>query len=253
MDPNYQPHEIEWNSKKIANIWGYYSTHDEYDDTYFSKHSGRRVLDVIASYVSFNRNLTLDFGCGRGDMLKYLVERGVECQGLEFSKESIEVALRTVGNNPRFRGVVYAENLPSSLPDESFDIVLLIEVIEHLFEDQLLPTFNEIYRLLRPGGKVVVTCPHAEDLNNHAVRVHCPECGATFHRWQHMRSVTPESLSHMLEQACLIPLVCHPIDFGSLDMSLVERTINRLRAGYRALRGKNVVQKLPHLVYIGMK
>ncbi len=248
----YHPHDIEWTPEKVANIWGYYSNHLDKEDAYFSRHSGMRILDYIQSYIPLAGKLVLDFGCGRGDMLKYLVAKSVECQGLEFSKASIAVALNNVGTSPYFRGVVYADSVPSTLPEAGFDVVILIEVVEHLFNDQLLPTFKEAHRLLRPGGFLVVTCPHAEDLSHYFVHIHCPDCGSTFHRWQHMRSVTPESLTNLINEVGFQTISCRPVDF-SASRSLFFRLVNRLRFGYRRLRGKTMAQKLPHLAYIGRK
>lgn len=51
-------------------------------------------------------------------------------------------------------------------------------------------------RVLRPGGRFVLTTPHEEDLGAH--KVACPECGAVFHRVQHLESVDAASLRALL-------------------------------------------------------
>lgn len=248
----YKPHDVDWTPEKIDNIWGYYSSHPEYDETYFSRHSGMRILNYIQRNIPLAGKFVLDFGCGRGDMLKYLVEKGIECQGLEFSKTSIEVALNFIGVNPSFHGIVHADAIPTLLPEASFDVVMLIEVVEHLFDDQLSPTFEEAYRLLRPGGILVITCPHAENLSHSLVRVHCPDCGGTFHRWQHMRSVTPEGLTSLLKAVGFETISCQPVDFGVPKILLLQ-LVDRVRFVYRKLCGKTISKKLPHLAYIGRK
>lgn len=43
----------------------------------------------------------------------------------------------------------------ASLPDEYFDLVCSISVVEHIPADQLTAVFREIHRVLRPGGLVV--------------------------------------------------------------------------------------------------
>ena len=50
-------------------------------------------------------------------------------------------------------------------PDESFDVVLFCEIIEHLLSDPVHPLL-EIRRVLRPGGMVVVTTPNVVRLEN---------------------------------------------------------------------------------------
>ena len=74
-----------------------------------------------------------------------------------------------------------------------------------------MPTLREVYRVLRPGGYEVATTPHAEELA--ANMQHCPDCGATFYRWQHMRSVTATTLSGWMQEAGFQEVVCRPVYF----------------------------------------
>lgn len=50
-------------------------------------------------------------------------------------------------------------------PDESFDVILFCEVIEHMTHDPLL-ALREINRVLRPGGRLILTTPNAARLEN---------------------------------------------------------------------------------------
>jgi len=70
--------------------------------------------------------------------------------------------------------------------NEQFDVVLLIEVVEHLRSDILDATLREIHRVMRPGGVLLITTPNNEDLSRSMK--FCPDCGAIFHEWQHVRA-----------------------------------------------------------------
>lgn len=91
----------------------------------------------------------LDVGCGNGYLLTQLAERidahlyGVDVYRLETEKWTYEMADLTKG-------------LP--FDDGSFDVVILGEVIEHVPDPDFL--LEEIWRTLRPGGKVIVTTPN---------------------------------------------------------------------------------------------
>ncbi|MFQ5923137.1 MAG: class I SAM-dependent methyltransferase, partial [Anaerolineales bacterium] len=148
MTPHYRPHQIRWTPEKVGSLWSYYSSNPAYDETYFSKHTGRSILRYIQSHIPLGDGRILDFGCGKGHMLRLLLDSGYVCQGLEFSPQSAELAEETIGEHPLFEGVIRGQSYPTPVPDSSFNTVLLIEVLEHLFDEQLLPTLEEIRRVL---------------------------------------------------------------------------------------------------------
>lgn len=167
---------------------------------------------------------------------------------MEFSSESADLAERNIGQHPLFGGIIRCQAIPVPISDASIDVVLLIEVLEHLFDDQVQPTLRDIYRILRPGGYVVATTPHAEDLSLNML--HCPECGCTYHRWQHMRSVSAEDLSGWMNEVGFEQLVCQATYFEPA-LSRADNLIHRLQSWYGQLRRQPL--PLPHLIYIGRK
>ena len=196
-------HKILWTDDKISRLWNYYSRSRIASDLYFSKVYGGFVLQRSQLPASASLRV-LDFGCGPGHIWDHIQRFGKKWRytGLDFSADSV-MALQTRGaSKPGFEGAVHAANLPSHLQSASFDAVLLLEVIEHLTDDQLHSTIAEIKRLLRPGGRLVVSTPHAEDLERETQ--YCPECGAVFHRWQHMRSWTEDSLQSVMAKHDLV-------------------------------------------------
>ena len=60
----------------------------------------------------------LELGCGRGDLLAHLFDRGFAAEGIEPSEESARVSRERFAGNPLFRGVA---STPSDLADGSFD------------------------------------------------------------------------------------------------------------------------------------
>jgi SAM-dependent methyltransferase len=63
-----------------------------------------------------------------------------------------------------------AQTQKFSLPDGSVDLVLFTEVIEH-FSGSPAPALNEIKRVLRPGGKLIITTPNISNLANRLRRL----------------------------------------------------------------------------------
>src|SRR5262245_31983936 len=92
-----------------------------------------------------------DVGCGVDALfLKRLVPRTRSRVGLDYQEVSEEVP------GTQFFKVDVTGAFP--LPDGDFDHVTLLAVIEHLADPS--PVFKEAYRILAPGGSLIVTWPH---------------------------------------------------------------------------------------------
>ena len=112
--------------------------------------AGRRhiVLDELARYECTGK--ILDLGCGTGGVLSHLGRFGA-AYGIDPSREAIHYCQQ--------RGLVTAISSGMDLPfaDETFNAVLVLDVIEHIDDDVAL--LREVRRVLSPTGIVVVTVP----------------------------------------------------------------------------------------------
>ena len=110
------------------------------------------------------------------------------------------------------------DELPSSLPEGKFDLTFCIEVIEHLLEEWVDGTFEELYRVTKPGGSVIVSTPCNEDLSHAAT--FCPFCESEFHKVQHQRTWSPQQLSESLKQAGFEVDFCQGINISNFQNML---------------------------------
>jgi 2-polyprenyl-3-methyl-5-hydroxy-6-metoxy-1,4-benzoquinol methylase len=113
---------------------------------------------VVASAEPYRRtNRWLDFGFGEGALLTAAEQRSWSCYGIEASPHALEYG--------RSRGwrVADAAAGKSGFAVASFDVVSMIEVIEHLPEPTL--ALREALHWLRPGGLLYLTTPNARSLN----------------------------------------------------------------------------------------
>lgn len=240
VDP-FSPHPIEWTPERVRRVWDHYSSSGAATEDYFSYHSGRSIIRTVERSIQLRGRRVLDYGCGPGHLMRHLLERGIACTGVEFTQGSIDAAQANVGGNALSRGVRYAPGLPTPFADGSQDVVFLVEVVEHLEQELLNATIREIRRLLAAGGHIVVTTPHDEDLR--ASTFQCPECGAQFHRWQHVRSFDRRSLTTLMEAEGFRTVACKATTFG--DLPRVSRLARTVRRFLRRL------PRPPHLYYIG--
>lgn len=93
----------------------------------------------------------LDVGCGRGVLLGALADRGLEAHGVELSPEAAS------GADPRAKIRVAERLADAGYPESFFDEVIVWHVLEHLPDPR--ETLEEIRRVLRPGGRLVVALP----------------------------------------------------------------------------------------------
>lgn len=136
----------------------------------------------------------LNIGVGSGYLEKLLVARGVEVYSLDPSRESIErlKAELSLGSDRARQG--YCSNIP--FEDFHFDKVVMTEVLEHIPQEKLSATLNEVRRTLKPNGEFTGTVPFREDLKSNEVI--CPQCQSQFHRWGHVKSYDVMSLRELL-------------------------------------------------------
>lgn len=237
----FVPHQIEWTPERVRRVWDHYSSSGAATEDYFSYHSGRSVIRTTERWIALRGRRVLDYGCGPGHLMRHLLERGIACAGVEFTQGSADAAQANVGGHALARGVRYARGLPTPFADGSQDVVFLVEVVEHLEQELLDATVREVRRLLAPGGHIVVTTPHDEDLRANTFQ--CPECGAQFHRWQHVRSFDVRSLTSLMESMGFRTVACRTTIFGDLPW------ISGLARAARHLLRR--LPPPPHLYYIG--
>jgi 2-polyprenyl-3-methyl-5-hydroxy-6-metoxy-1,4-benzoquinol methylase len=223
----YKKHEVEWTQEKAARVWGYYASNKSYASQYFGAQSGKYVAQLINKELGFsNLQKILDFSCGLGDLidrcLPYLKD-GQQIYGTDHSQDNVDITNNRFSDNNVFVEANYVRDYPCKYSGGSFDLIILTEVIEHLTDEELDIVLKEILRLLKKGGYLFITTPNDEDYD--ANKVHCPDCGCTFHRWQHLRTWNTATLKHKMEQYPWATTLVRPIAWASTAGKLASLLI----------------------------
>jgi cyclopropane fatty-acyl-phospholipid synthase-like methyltransferase len=146
---------------------------------------------AIRKYIK-GKNV-LDFGYGTGWFIKKLAKEGFNVIGIEFlgsrkiqkRKNVILISLNSV------------KDLSKLSFKEKFDTIIASEVLEHLTKDEINKTLKFFYNWLKEGGKLIVTVPYKEKIEE---KILCPYCLRWFHPWLHKQSFDESNIRELLKK-----------------------------------------------------
>lgn len=163
------------------------------NDAFEAAFRGSRA-DLLARYADLADRLVgcapvLDIGCGRGELLELLAERGVAAWGVETDATLVESA-RADGFDVR-----HGDGLEALRAAERASLggLALIQVIEHLSAQQAVDLVALAAERVRDGGKVVVETVNPQSLYVYAHSFYLDPT--------HLRPVHPSWLQFLFEQA----------------------------------------------------
>ena len=134
-------------------------------DTYYEpkKPSDKlRIQIVLDALRPGQGEMILDVGCGVGTFAFHAAKFYARTTGIDHSKVSIAMARSICRQYTFFEKITFAVSDAMELPfkRESFDKVVSVDFIEHINNNEKSQLLREVYRVLKPGGIVVVFTPN---------------------------------------------------------------------------------------------
>ena len=155
---NKTPSEISTNHhNNMANHfdrnYDHYTADKFYNDfTYGRSKIDKELIKIIKTLPENSK--ALDLGCGTGDQLKILKEHNLDFFGVDSAPSMIDIARKRIGSIERVKHG-YAQKIPFN--DNTFDFLIMIEVLRYFDLKDIEKSIKEAKRVLRPGGKIFCT------------------------------------------------------------------------------------------------
>ena len=119
--------------------------------------------DIIAFLQDRGARRVCDAGCGCGVYALKMARHGFEVSGFDIAESAVALAKKLLSDNgypaEKFR---CASILATDYEDVSFDAVVARDVVDHMPIKQGMDAVNELLRIVRPGGYVILSLDAAD-------------------------------------------------------------------------------------------
>ncbi len=160
---------IEQQNKRTDAVDFHSSLAGEWERKYLENSSfitREKIFSSIMYNVVHENGIWLDAGCGTGRFARALIKSGAaKVIGIDGSSDMISVAKRLAFADKLFDRITFikcSKLTQLDYVDESFDGVFCSSVLEYLDSPELV--LGEFWRILKPGGRLVITLPNRYSL-----------------------------------------------------------------------------------------
>jgi len=146
---------------------------DIYDDFYFEHSCGGHeefhstLGDELAPWLNYAMDIAklrpgekvLDLGTGRGEIAYQSALRDTQAIGLDYALAALGLAkklrVKALKKEKSFSIMLSdARNLP--FQKDTFDAIFMLDIVEHLAQDDLISVFTQVLHCLKPGGRLII-------------------------------------------------------------------------------------------------
>ena len=176
-------------------------------ESYASDHagvdSGRAVhwiarRDILPHLPEDRAAHIVDVGCGQGGLVREILRAGYShTEGIDVSQEQVEIARRSGLTQVR-EGDLHELAAGDS---GTYDAVIATDVLEHLDKEEVLRTFDSVFRALRTGGCFIARVPNAGSPFGGAIR---------YGDFTHETWFTERSIRQLAKAAGFVDVVASP-------------------------------------------
>lgn len=122
---------------------------------------GPRFIKALSLAGDLRGKRVLDVGAGRGELVIQSAMRGAEAWGIDYAQAAVDIALQALDglDDAQLRArchVLQMDVKALHFDDAHFDAVFMMDVVEHLYPQELSAALDELRRVIRPGGRLIL-------------------------------------------------------------------------------------------------
>jgi 2-polyprenyl-3-methyl-5-hydroxy-6-metoxy-1,4-benzoquinol methylase len=191
------------------------------------KYTLLKKLQLISKY--FRTGKILDIGCGTGEFLNTCKNAKWQTMGIEPDDDARNMAIKNYGLDVR------KESDLTLIEDESFDIISMWHVLEHV--PDLNKRVEEIKRLIKPKGIIIIAVPNCNSLDAKIYK----ENWAAYDVPRHLYHFTPQDIeslfrNHGLRMFRILPMIFDSFYVSMLSEKIISGKTNFIKAVWNGLR-----------------
>lgn len=191
------------------------------------KYTLMKKLQLISKF--YKTGSILDIGCGTGEFLNTCKNAKWNTTGIEPDADARKMAIDNYGLN------VLEESELANLKDESFDIISMWHVLEHV--PNLNERVQELKRLIKPNGVIIIAVPNCSSLDAKIYK----ENWAAYDVPRHLYHFIPKDIDALFKKYEMKVFRILPMIFDSFYVSMLSEKIktgktNIIRSTWNGLR-----------------
>jgi len=180
----------------------------------------------LINNLSKNKGKILDIGAGVGDFLATAHQNGWQTVGVEPNDKARAIAEK--------KGVTFVEKT-EDLPDNSFDIITMWHVLEHVpaLENQIM----ELKRLVKPNGTIIIAVPNFKSFDAVYYQEYWAAYDVPIHLWHFSKTAIKLLFEkHNIRLVKVLPMVFDAFYVALLSEKYKTGKMNFIKATYIGLK-----------------
>jgi ubiquinone/menaquinone biosynthesis C-methylase UbiE len=134
---------------------------NDFDPEHFDA-SGRGEVERLGPYVT-PESVVVDLGCGMGRIALYIAPLCKTLWAVDVSEQMLGYARKRMAEQANVRYARCADTRVPDIADATVDFLYSIIVLQHLEREDAFNLVRDVYRMLTPGGKALLTWPNLLD------------------------------------------------------------------------------------------